>query len=719
MNKRLLAVSVLLANQAFAQGAKLEEVSIIGDPSDAQQIPGAAYVLTETELKKFEFTDINRMVRKVPGVYLQEEDGFGLRPNIGIRGAVGERSSKINLMEDGVLISPAPYSAPSAYYFPTAGRMSGIEVLKGAETLRHGPSTVGGAVNLISTRIPTASSGNLTLEAGEDGGYRGHANYGYVDDNYAFLLETHQQVNDGFKSIDRSGQDTGFYIEDYMGKLRINTDANADMYQQLDIKFQYSEELSDETYLGLSDADFRANPDRRYGLSELDQMQTRHSGLTIRHKIEFNQNLSLTSTAYYNKFKRDWFKVKGVGGLIDAVNTSTDAAAQAQLDGTADLSGVAVKHNNREYLSKGLEFRLDWSLADHSIELGARVHEDDVDRYQPEELFNQVNGQLVFDSINYPSTSNNRVGEAEALALHVMDVWRVSDDLELRLGLRYEDIDTKQTRYSDSDTTDNISRDGVASVRSNNVDELLWSIGATYDLSDELQLLAGAHAGFAPASTSANENIDPETSTNYEFGLRYDGDQVHGSAIAFFSDYESTVTNCSVARPCGSQTIGSQSEGESEVKGLELALDATIYDRDGVSVPLSISYTYTDAEITDPKDSGNQRGDLYAYLPENIFNAQLGLELSSGWNSYLSAAYVDDMCTDSSVCERAGVDQRFAYTDDYWVVDFASHYPLDKNTNVYLKVDNLFDKRAIVSRHPDGARPNKPRTASVGVNYSF
>lgn len=736
MQKKVLVMALLAANQVLAAGvdpktaggaleaagAKLEEVSIIGDPKDAQQIPGAAYVLTKAELQKFEYTDINRMVRKVPGVYLQEEDGFGLRPNIGIRGAVGERSSKINLMEDGVLIAPAPYSAPSAYYFPTAGRMQGIEVLKGAETLRYGPSTVGGAVNMISRRIPNVSGGEINAEGGKDGAFRVNGAYGLVDDNYAVLLETHQQGNDGYKSIDRSDRDTGFYIEDYMAKLRLNSDADAEYYQQLDIKFQYSEELSDETYFGLSDADFKADPDRRYGLSKLDEMQTRHTGFTVRHKIEFNQDLSLSSTFYYNKFKRDWFKVKGVGGLIDTVNEggSNAAAAQAQLNGTADLAGVAIKHNNREYLSKGLELRLDWQLADHALEMGVRVHEDDVDRYQPEEIYNQVDGELVFQNIKYPSSSNNRVGEAEALALHVMDVWSVNDALELRMGLRYEDIDTQQTRYNDSDTSDQIHRDSIASTRKNSVDELLWSIGATYDVAEHLQILAGAHAGFAPSSPSSRENIDPETSTNYEFGVRYQGDVAQVSAIAFLSDFESTVTNCTVARPCGGQTIGSESEGESEVKGLEFAFDTTVFQNDQMVMPLSISYTYTDAEITDPKNSSNLKGDWYEYLPENTFNAQLGLELSSGWNSYINAAYVDEMCTDSSLCGRAGSDEKFAYTDNYWVVDFSSHYSLNTNTQLYLKLDNVLDKRAIVARDPESSvRPNKPRTASVGVKYTF
>lgn len=710
----LLTLAIAQINVSFAEDTNntlIEEITIIGDSSDAKALPGSAFVISKEELQKFQYTDINRMVRKVPGVYLQEEDGFGLRPNIGIRGAGAERSSKISLMEDGVLISPAPYSAPSAYYFPTSGRMSGVEILKGPSSLKYGPSTVGGAVNLISTRIPEESQGLVSLEAGQDSAFRVHANYGYNSDTLGWLVETHQNGSDGFKEIDRSNRDTGFYVEDYLAKLRLNTDSAAKYYQQLDVKVQYSEELSDETYLGLTDKDFAENPDRRYGLSKEDDMTTRHSGVNLRHTIELSDDIKISTTAYYNKFKRDWFKVKGVGGLVDKANQG-DALSQAILDGTASAS-VNVKHNNRSYDSKGIQTRLDWQLDEHQIEVGARIHKDEVDRYQPEDIFDQIDGQLVFSGVKLPSSSNNRVEDAEALSFYVEDRWSINDQLDMNLSVRYEDIETTQTRYSDQ------ARQTIAQTRNNSVDQLLWGWGMTYQLNDSVQLLAGVHSGFAPSSPSAKQNIDPETSTNYEAGFRFDNDDVQASVIGFFSDYDSTVTNCSVAFPCSGQTLGSVSQGESEVQGLELAVDVFAINNSDLQVPVSISYTYTEAEITNPQQSSAQSGDVYEYLPENVFNAQVGLELSSGWNTYVNASYVDEMCTDNSVCGRSGADETFVKTDDLWVIDFASHYPINTSTQLYLKVDNVFDKRAIVSRSPDGARPNKPRTATVGVKFQF
>ena len=56
-------------------------------------------------------TDIQKILTAVPGLYMRTEEGYGLRPNISIRGTAIERSAKVAIMEDGVLVAPSPYTS--------------------------------------------------------------------------------------------------------------------------------------------------------------------------------------------------------------------------------------------------------------------------------------------------------------------------------------------------------------------------------------------------------------------------------------------------------------------------------------------------------------------------------------------------------------------------------------------------------------------------------
>ncbi|WP_317932847.1 TonB-dependent receptor family protein [Halioxenophilus sp. WMMB6] len=709
---------VLAESDRKAANTSMEQVVIIGSKQDADSMAGSAYVVDAAELSKFEYTDINRILSQVPGVYIQEEEGYGLRPNIRIRSAQGERSSKVNLMEDGVLIAPAPYSGPEAYYFPTAGRMSTVEVLKGPETIKYGPQTVGGAVNLISTPIPESAAGAINIEAAEDGESRIHAWYGDSQQNYGWLLETHQHNGDGFKSIDRSSRDTGFNKEDYLAKLRVNSTAGEGYYNQVDLKLQYSTEISNQSYLGLTDSDFDRDPNRRYGISDRDQMDNEHAAVTVSHLIEFSDSLSLKTTAYYNEFERNWYKLDNGGGYINAANLDPNGADAALLSGARDsFTGeyLNIKNNAREYESYGVQTVLGWSATlagiSHDFELGARWHEDEVDRFQPVDRFAQVNGSLVYVDTVDPSASNNRIETADALSLYLFDNIALSERLNLVAGLRYEEMDTDQTRY-------NLDRSVATRTAENSTEVSLLSLGATYQLNDAWQLLAGVHEGFAPAGADATAT-DPEESLNYEMGTRFTKGGLAAELIYFFSAFDNSVTYCSVANPCaGGVTAGSISQGKAEIDGLEFLIRYDFAANASYQIPVSFSYTYTDTEYTEGGIGDAQKGDIYAYVPESQWAAAIGFVATNGWDIYLNASFTDEMCLDTS-CERSGTDTRFLQTDDLLIFDLSASYPMSETSRVYVKVDNLLDDQEIISRSPAGARANKPRTAYLGLEVNF
>ncbi len=703
-NILVAALAALTGSVALAENHTIEQVTIVGSREDARALPGTGSVIDNEQIRIEAATDINQLLKTVPGLYVREEDGYGLRPNIGIRGATSERSGKITLLEDGVMIAPAPYSNPAAYYFPTASRLHQVEVLKGAPLLRYGPQTTGGVVNLVSTPIPDENSGNLNIAYGENAELDFLGNYGGRSGNFGYLVETAQRRSDGFKDIDRSSRDTGYEIEDYLVKLGWEGER-----QSLLFKAQYSEEVSDETYLGLTDADFDRDSERRYGLSEPDEMDNQHEGYNLTYRFSVNDSVLLSATGYYNEFSRNWFKLSGGGSLVSAANAG-DASAQAVLDGSEDAQGLSYKNNNRKYESRGLELNADVDLGEHVIAFGGRVHEDEMDRFQPVDVFDQVDGELVFVETVRPTGGDNRLETADAWSLWMVDSWQATDALNLNLALRYENVDSERKQYDDTE------RNELGSRRENSSSEWLPGASFTYDLTDHWQLLGGVHAGFSPIGGGATENEEPETSTNWEAGVRYSG-AVFIEAVGFYSDFENKTENCSNASPCSNgETSGSFNTGEAEIYGLEFQLGTSLTLGD-FQLPIDVMYTYTEAEVSkDNPELGFEQGDRLASVPENTASLRIGLESPIGWNNYAVAKYTDEMCVDLG-CNNGG--SRFDATEEVFVVDYISRYAYNDSATLYLKVENVFDEQAIVSRQPDGARPNKPRTALVGVEWAF
>ena len=704
ITKGLLTLFIAgVASSSFANSV-LEEITIIGDALAQKELAGSGAVIESEQLRLEVATDINQILKTVPGVYIREEEGFGLRPNIGIRGATAERSARILLLEDGVPIAPAPYAAPAAYYFPTLARMSSVEVLKGVSMLTHGPQSTGGALNLISTPLPTETGGSLRASLASFGSSDTTVSYGIAGNELSALVEATQRHSDGFKSLDGDGSDTGFDIADYLVKLGWMGDT-----QQLLLKAQYSAETSNETYTGLSDRDFEANANRRYGMTELDQMDNHHASMSLRHFWQISDNVELSSEWYRNDFARDWYKLGNGATWIDQANAGDDFAA-AILRGDADVAGLYYKHNNREYLAEGVRLAISWLTDQHTIELSSRWHDDRVDRWQPSDIYDQVNGELIFRETVSPSGSNNRLEGATAQALALTDAWQVNDRLRLDLALRRETVKSFSNRFLD------MARDQLSDSRRNRTQVTLPGVGAFYELTPSIALLAGIHKGFSPLGAGAKPDEKPELSVNWEMGVRYSG-VLDADVIVFRSDFDNKAEICSVASPCSNGAEqGAFVTGEAVIQGVELSLSGE-YELGFASVPVALSFTQTDAEITSARGlSGVRNGDHLAAVPKTMAAIRTGLVFATGTEFLATAKFTDALCVKAG-CNRDN--DALSQTDSYWSVDLALHHELSDSLSGFVKLENGTDERAIVSRQPDGARPNKPQSLIAGFEWRF
>lgn len=728
-----VASPLLLGQVSLAQELNVEEVTILGSQEAARKIPGSAHFIGEEQLRQFAYSDVQRIVREVPGVSLQIEDGYGLRPNIGIRGVATERSGRITLLEDNVLIAPAPYSAPSAYYFPTMGRIAAVEVVKGPAAITQGPYTIGGALNMVSTPIPMETEGNLLSEVGEDSTYRVHAKYGgRSDSGFGFLLEAHQWQSDGFQTIDRSSNNTGLDVSDFTAKLSYAPNSSP---HAVELKLQLANQDSNQSYLGLTDADFADDAMRRYGLSEFDNIETEHEQVILRYSYDVSANLSLSATAYNNTHYRNWFKTEGIdlqgsaseagysrtswANVINAVNAGTtiDGVSAEQLQGILDGSvdtpagSLQLRSNNRDYFSRGIQFGGSWDGdfggAMHSLRFGLRLHEDEEDRFQRNDAYSQTNGKIALDYLGSAGGAGNRVQSAQALAFYVHDEISIGN-WTLSPGLRYEDIDQDRVRYAGG------AARNFRDSRENSTQVWLPGLGVSYQLTANWSLLGGAHKGFTAPTNSPG--VDEEVAINYELGARFQDGSLSAEVIGFLSDYDNLLGQCTASS--GSDcVIGDAFNGDAAtVAGLEALLSADLSPNSAYRLPLTLSYTRIDGEfdtaIADTDFFGTvEAGDPLPYLPENQLRVALGVE-AGRWATYLSANYVDDVCVRAS-CEE------FERTDDSLTIDVSASYQLSAALNLFARAENLTNTHDIMGRQPYGARPNKERTLSAGLRFDF
>ncbi|MEX0844195.1 MAG: TonB-dependent receptor [Balneolaceae bacterium] len=737
MKKTIIFCSLIIASssQLFAQTSTKDSVttydkviyqriSVVGSPAWVDKTPGSATYIDHRKLQKHEYSDINRVLRGVTGVNIQEEDGFGLRPNIGFRGTGVSRSAKITIMEDGILSAPAPYAAPAAYYFPTVGRMSAIEVRKGSSQIKYGPFTTGGALNLISTRIPYELSGNAEISVGELSTRNIHANIGNTYKNFGFMIETYQQENDGFKNLDFGGN-TGYDIKDFLGKFMVRTNTTADVFQKLEFKIGYHEELSNETYLGLTEADFDEDPYRRYAGSQVDLMDTDHQQYSVTHFAQFSDKLDITTTLYRNEFSRNWYKLDKVDGVSIGnllADPQANQAAYQIVTGQTDSGNdaLAVKANNRTYYSQGIQSIIgsSFELANikNSVEVGIRYHYDEMDRFQWVDGYRIENGIMIRSTSGTPGTESNRIESANALAIFIQDKIQVNEKLTITPGLRYENISLKRENWGGGDT----ERTTSPTINEVDLDVFVPGIGASYDIFENVNVFGGVHKGFSPPGAGTNANTEPEKSINYEIGTRMSNDRAYIEAIGFFNDY-SNLLGSDLAAGGGTGSTQQFNAGEVNTLGLELSTHYLLTKNSSkLQVPFELNYTYTQAKFQNSFSSSFDpwgevaKGDELPYLPNHQINATLGLNYDK-FEANLSVYGASQMRT---VAGQGSIQDEQS-TDAHLLTDINIGYQVNSFTKVFVDVKNLTNETYIVANRPAGLRPGLPRYVLGGLKINF
>ena len=737
----LLAASQVTLAQTAAptiKSSELAPLTVTGIAPDAFILPGSAAVIEGEEFRAKGYTNIKQIAANTPGVFVRDEDGFGNFPNISIRGVDGTRSAKVTLMEDGILTAPSPYSSPNAYYSPKSGRMAGIEFLKGSSQVMYGPHTTGGVINFLSTPIPTGEQHFFSrLTAGSYGNFFNQTWLGGTTMTEAgqvgALVELHTQLSDGYRSIDGIGRRSGYTLTEPMVKLA--WEPKGALRQRLELKVGQTDFEADESYAGLSEADLRANPDRRYGSSRFDHHVAEQWRTYVKWIAEPDKSLRLESAGYYNRFDRNWDKLDGLTTTSGATLRTNVAEALVHAPSLAILRGDLVAGNDGSFYTNdatrnheafgwqgSVRKQFEAGSAKHELVTGLRIHRDTAGGSNQRTTYAVDDG--VIGAGTKGAVTSAGFQETTATSLFVEDAIKLGA-LTLRPGVRYEYLDMANTTSGGAYTP-------VDSEMA------MGGLGFTYELDAKNTVFGGVYRGGSAANPSGYAaGTRSEESLGKELGLRHRDRATSWELTAFHTDFNNLIAP--VVGVAGGGLMPVTNGGGATSYGLEALVrhDLAGAQGGGFALPAYAGLTWTHARFRDIEGSrlgnsagifaGASNGNEIPYIPEWKLSAGLGFE-TGPWGGSLDLSYYSatwgtgynagPRLVDGSgaLANQSSIDGK---VDGLLTVDLNVRYQLTKAFKLVGGVQNLLDKRAIISRAPLGPRANAPRTLFFGGEVAF
>lgn len=726
-----------LAVHAADQKTKSEEnivvlpnMEVLAEPETTSRSVGSGTSLSATALFASHAANVNEVLRKVPGVYVRDEEGLGIRPNIGIRGMNPFRSTKVLFLEDGLPLNFAPYGDNDIYYHPPVERYDRIEVMKGAELTQYGPQTLGGAVNYITPAPPGKMGGYASFTGGTRDYLFGHLRYGGTAENIG-LVDSVGGVLDYIHKEGNGARDNTFAkIDD--ANLKSIIDINA--RHSLTWRGDFYQENSQSTF-GLTEAEYR-NFGARYNPFKNDEFATSRWATSATHDYQMNEKVKFSTHFYWSEFNRDWWR------QMNQQPTDTQCGTAFR---EARLNGQAIDVDSCNFTRGRLRNYETWGVAptvhaeytlgsiNNTLDAGFRAHFESQYRQTQD-------GNSAFARTGKVVENNRRY--AQAYSGFIQNRFSLGD-WSMTPGVRVESVDYQRLNLLP----------GQQAKGQSALIQPLPSFALNYDASKQASLFFGVHRGFAPPrvedsvyNTGNPVEIGPELSWNYEVGIR--GKPLTGlkTDLTYFrNDYQTLTVLGTVG---GNDTPVAQ--GQALFQGIELMVRADAAELFNWTHNPYIQLAYTwlpTAETTSAFHClplangsmstncpnglvyGSKAGNRSPYAPENLLTASVGYSHPSGFDAHFETVLVTDQYSDflnldtaaehpkgaNSVEARSG---QYGKIPAYVVVNLAGTYQVYKGLDMYVSVKNLFDNTYIVDR-VRGILPGSPRLVQAGFKYEF
>lgn len=684
-----LAVACLLAMSAQAHAEhgnlKLEQIEVTAeavapgnfgieaDKQEIRQTPGGVSLIDIEQLTEGQVASFEDALRYVPGVWAVSPTGTD-SVFLSSRGsnldATDYDTNGVKLLQDGLPVTAADGNNHNRFIDPLSAKYAVFA--RGANAMKYGASTLGGAVNFISQTAYDVSPLSLSVSAGSHGESLTRMTAAQVfNDNVDGLVTIENKERDGFRDHSRHTR-SGIYAN---GGLRLS--------ETVSTRFYFTKLDSDEELAGsLTRAQVREdrdqagiNNDRDAGHFQLDVDTWRIANKTTweidnNRRLEFGVSYEEQELFHPIVYSPPFFKL-----LID--NRQRNLGTMARYH---------HKVGNHDWLL-GINYGVSW------VDGGN---------------YNHVSG----DKTDKWQINDN---DADTLELVVLDRWQFADDWTLVAG-------AQAVRANREVRSTTVSSSAVRQVEED-YNRINPRVGLIYQWSQDTSVYANLSSLYEPPTTyqlddgTSTEALDAMQGEVFEVGTRGHKALVENSQWGWdISAYYAQLDNeiLSVEDPAAPGTFLTSNADKTIHAGIEVLLSADIalskdlYHR---LTPL-VSMTWNRFRFDDDDALGDNTlpaAPKFSLKGEMLYRHKNGIYIGPTMD-YVGERYAD-----------------FANSykiDDYTLFGLKSGWS-NQNFKVFAEVRNLFERdyiashgvRAVASESDAILNPGAPLSAYVGIEY--
>ena len=666
-----------MPNEANQDVVELDQIFVTasGVGVDVRDAPASVSVITNEELMKKPASTIAEALGRLPGV----SGGYaaaGSGSKIQFRG-LPEKYTLILIdgkrIGNSSLLDHRPDKLSQNFGGLSPEDIERIEVVRGAMSTLYGSDAMGGVVNIITKKVSPIWTGSVTSNFEKpDSGSKGEtfsnsfSVSGPLGNGFGLRLGgSHLKRDSDTKRNNVSNENfngtSGTKNQSVNAKLTWEANPNHSFY----VEGKYGEDESEDF-----DSDITAE------IFGQGTMKNTNLGLGWDGRFgDVNTKFDL----YMNKFENE-----SPGSDFDGAE-SKEIVADFKVDTSLNTFGI------EQFITAGVQ-------------------------YKKEEVSNPMNigniSNFVLEAGGVPvSTEPNPDGWA--WSIFVEDQIFLRDNLTLTLGVRGDKSDEFDFHlspraymvYHPSD--DWTIRGGVSKgFRAPNLKERSLTSGTTSMGMGCSSLVALGYQSGQGCVMVGNPELEPEESTNFEFGVGYEHPQGYALGLTWFkSQVDDMMQNGLLGYYGGTWYTQQYNIEEGETEGLELTFTLPIID----SLSLSGNATYM---IESRNKTTNER---LSMIPEWTANATLDWQATDKLSTFLSVQHIGKQMYASANYKLNG-DMSGHYAEGNTTFDVGMNYDVNKSLSLRAGIKNFSDN---VAKTNDDYGEGFGRTYYAGLTARF